>query len=407
MTVDSDGCISGDPVHYSDHMRRSSRTRRVAPVVAGALILTVVVTVLAIRATNHSLPFTPISTPNTSPPLPRATSAAVGQGQMVSMAQYPIPPNLVVLGNMSPGPDHSLWSIGSDARNVFIVKVTTSGTFDEHAIPGALGHKNVYAITAGPDGNVWFTETGAVVRMTPSGAFTAYAIAPSNSEPFGITAGPDSNLWVTDRAANQVLKVTTSGVVSAYRVPTPGSEPGPITAGADGNLWFTEYRAGRVARISTSGTITEFQVPSISGYGGWLPIGIAAGPDGNVWMSASLSCCGGAGPLQGGAVVKITPWGRFATYAVPKAKLVVGQELMREPSPRQITVGSDGKLWFDVINNLDSVTTSGAFSQYVISVTEQVADLDGLAQGPDGNIWFTASCLCNPQRSIVGMLAIT
>src|SRR4051812_3374645 len=54
-------------------------------------------------------------------------------------------------------------------------------------------------ITAGPDGNLWFTESGAnkIGRMTPAGVVTGeFAIPTPNSAPYlGITTGPDGNLW--------------------------------------------------------------------------------------------------------------------------------------------------------------------------------------------------------------------
>jgi len=59
-------------------------------------------------------------------------------------------------------------------------------------------------ITAGPDGNLWLTETFAnqVAKVTTSGAFTEYPVPTANSEPFGITVGPDQNIWFTEAGAS-------------------------------------------------------------------------------------------------------------------------------------------------------------------------------------------------------------
>src|SRR5438874_2015727 len=77
------------------------------------------------------------------------------------------------------------------------------------------------AITAGPDGNVWFTDGGttkAVGRITPSGTITEFSS--------GLSAG-------------SVLRV--------------------IAAGPDGNLWFANAgTTPAIGRITPSGTITEF-----------------------------------------------------------------------------------------------------------------------------------------------------
>src|SRR5271170_1966147 len=66
---------------------------------------------------------------------------------------------------------------------------------------------NAEVITAGPDGNLWFTEpnTGRIGRSTPSGEITEFSeLGGSSPEllkhsiPTGITAGPDGNLWFTE-----------------------------------------------------------------------------------------------------------------------------------------------------------------------------------------------------------------
>src|SRR3954467_12232651 len=70
---------------------------------------------------------------------------------------------------------------------------------------------------------------------------------------------------------------------------TPGIPPGPlaatpigIAAGPDGNLWFTEFNAARVGRITPAGVITEYSA-GISAHS--EPLGITAGPDGNMWFT--------------------------------------------------------------------------------------------------------------------------
>ena len=49
-----------------------------------------------------------------------------------------------------------------------------------------------------------------------------------------------------------------------------------IAAGPDGNLWFSDVVGNRIGRISTAGTISEFPVPTANSQ----PLGITAGPDG-------------------------------------------------------------------------------------------------------------------------------
>ena len=61
-------------------------------------------------------------------------------------------------------------------------------------------------------------------KVTTDGVFTEYQIPTFGSVPFGITAGPDGNLWFTE-SADKVGKVTTDGVFTEY--PIPAATPGP------------------------------------------------------------------------------------------------------------------------------------------------------------------------------------
>src|SRR5437870_5655210 len=113
------------------------------------------------------------------------------------------------------------------------------GAITEYPIPTASSLS--FYIAAGPDGNIWFTESGTykVAKVTRVGIVTEYAL-PSGTSPQGIVAGPDGNLWFTGGVNGAVAKVTTSGVFTEYPAPTAIYEPTAIAAGPDGNLWFTE-----------------------------------------------------------------------------------------------------------------------------------------------------------------------
>ena len=59
------------------------------------------------------------------------------------------------------------------------------------------------------------------------------------------------------------------------------ADPLGITAGPDGNLWFTNLHGASIGRITPSGTISNFTDPSIS-----FPAWIASGPDGGLWFTS-------------------------------------------------------------------------------------------------------------------------
>jgi virginiamycin B lyase len=95
-----------------------------------------------------------------------------------------------------------------------------------------------------------------------------------------LTAGPDGNLWYTEYTDNKIGRLTTTGTLTEFPLPTAHSGPTGITTGPDGNLWFTEATGQKLGRITPSGVITEFALPQPCG-----PQGITAGPDGNLWIA--------------------------------------------------------------------------------------------------------------------------
>src|SRR5262249_29248993 len=87
------------------------------------------------------------------------------------------------------------------------------------------------SITAGPDGNMWFTETNAIGRISLDGTLTEFpATGPGN-----IVAGPDGNLWFTEPSA--IGKITPAGQITEFPLPNLGASPSDITTNVDGNLW--------------------------------------------------------------------------------------------------------------------------------------------------------------------------
>lgn len=199
------------------------------------------------------------------------------------LGTYSIPSGKPAL-RMVLGPDDAVWfTLGNSG---YVGKVTTTGVITEY-----IAASTVTDITAGPDGNMWFTYESAgssnngVGKMTTSGVRTLYTIpAPYSARPQSITTGPDGNLWYTQTGASRIGKITTSGIATDYSLPTTDiTGPYGITAGSDGSLWFTASAPGntsRIGRMSTSGTLTN--IYNVSAPGGSLR-DIIAGNDGAVW----------------------------------------------------------------------------------------------------------------------------
>ena len=134
----------------------------------------------------------------------------------------------------------------------------------------------------------------ASASAAPVGEVTEFSLS-SGSGPRGITAGPDGNLWFTG------VRAAAESGGSLRRARSPSSRlnhrrqlPVGIAAGPDGNLWFTENLGEKIGRITATGTITEF--PSRTSADS-QPAWIAAGPDGNLWFTEAAGDRSAGSPI--------------------------------------------------------------------------------------------------------------
>jgi streptogramin lyase len=117
-------------------------------------------------------------------------------------------------------------------------------------------------IIAGPDGNVWFTESGygQIARIDVAGgtyAITEYPLPGVFPFPVQIIAGPDGNMWFTETGGpggygNNLGYIDLAGGtygITELPVPTPESSPVGLTVGPAGNdIWFVEVRGNQVGK---------------------------------------------------------------------------------------------------------------------------------------------------------------
>jgi hypothetical protein len=126
------------------------------------------------------------------------------------------------------------------------------------------------------------TATGQTITEFP-GAIT----------PLRITAGPDGNVWFTevDRGPG-IGRITPEGVITEFTIPTRNAGPLEITTGPDGNLWFTEAHVNRIGRVTTSGSFTEFPLPTAASRAGSAdekPAGHRCGSNFSIWSRDGFS----------------------------------------------------------------------------------------------------------------------
>ncbi len=354
-----------------------------------------------------------------------------------------------------------LSSIGGGLLAASASALTSTGTITEFTIPTPLSYP--LGIAAGPDGNLWFTETQKIGRITPAGVITEFPLPVLwlGSGPNKITAGPDGNLWFTETAGSGIGKITTSGVISEYGLPDGSANPtgitiGPdgyiwfaespcpggcnatfgsltgeaigritlsgavseftttpdpsifnsyvlgITSGADGNLWFTEGGNSAIGRITPAGVVTDFPVPDQGNQG--HVVGVTQGPDGNVWFVVGGIGCGDLSPQCNPAanpVGKITPAGVVTEFPLPDNGGLTA-----------IVTGPDGNLWFTDANEVQGqfgkigrITTAGVIKEFPLPTPNSLPI--AIASGADGNIWFVESLNNKIGRITVGPTGFT
>jgi streptogramin lyase len=277
------------------------------------------------------------------------------------ITEFPLPTAGSPPTSIVAGPDGNLWFTETGGTDR-IGRITTGGTITEFPLPTCCNA--AAGIAVGPDGALWFTEYDGqkIGRITTAGLITEFAI-PHFASPAGIVAGPDGNLWFTENDGNAIGRITTGGVITGFPIPTARSGPGGIATGPDGNLWFTELDGNRIGRITTAGVITEFLIPTAPG----VPRSITAGPDGNLWFTEDANKIG-----------RITTAGVITEFPIPTVS----------SGPSGITTGPDGNVWFtELAGRIGRITTAGVITEF--SIPTRVSGALGIATGPDGNIWFT------------------
>jgi streptogramin lyase len=308
-----------------------------------------------------------------------------------AIAEFPLPSGSLSATVYSPegitaGPDGNLWFTEAGANAIGMINPTTHA-ISSFTLPTAGA--GPYGITTGPDGNLWFAETGAVAIGTfnpTTHAISSFTLPSGSRGVDNITTGSNGDLWFTLGASHQIGEISpTTHAISEFTLsPCCYAGPNDITAGPDGNVWFTWAGIDEVAKINpTTDAITYFSVPSGTG-----PVGITAGPDGNLWFAQGW-------PLADGNLIGVInpTTDAISSFSTPTA----------DSLPWGIAAGSDGNLWFTESNagKLGSINpTSDAVTEYTVPYTGSAPY--GITTGPDGNLWFV-----DPGTNSIGVATLT
>jgi virginiamycin B lyase len=221
----------------------------------------------------------------------------------------------------------------------------------------------------GPNGNVWFMEfTGGinpvtVGEVTPGGVVTEHDVSHPNigtiTGGFDLVTGPDGNVWFTNNSEGSIANINPStGVVTNYPMYLQGTACAPtfIVVGPDRRLWalcgddinHKQY----LVRMTTSGTATFTDLKT---HGAFM---IAVGPDKAVWGI-------------GVDLIRFNPTSAKETrYPLPAGYVAA----------RTLAAGPDGNVWVSDTSNTLGATSALVFVRRVLDVTPSSTTLFGTGQ---------------------------
>ncbi len=279
------------------------------------------------------------------------------------------------------GPDGNVWfvdhtSLSSDVSG--LGKITPAGAITEYicgeTLSGCNPEARLTGITAGPEGDthLWFTDRGkhgdpssppSIGRIDSAspGTVEEFSIEAeggnAESTPQGIVAGPEGKLWFTDTGATRAIGVFDPSSPEGERVEEfseaaglpKSSRPRGIVAGSDDALWFTDTGGwpSTIGRIDPNTHMVEqFPINYQSVPGGEASFsgksGIVAGPDGDIWFTETKEGARGICKIEVADPHEIKCFSEG--LKTPKAE--TGSK------PYTLTV-AEGELWFTDHSALD------------------------------------------------------
>ena len=213
------------------------------------------------------------------------------------------------------------------------------------SVPEQMETMAPFAISVGPDGNIWFSglRSSKIGRVSPTAEISSFDLG-NGALADRLTAGPDNAIWFTDPAGNRIGRLGLEGTTAYVPLPTPESGPAGIVNASDGNLWFTEHAVDRVGRLTPLGALTEFELP----YGGG-PAGIAEGADGRLYIAENV----------GNRIDRMTMEGWVEKIPLPSSGA----------RPDSVVRAADGSIWFTefAAGKVGRLTMGGLLDEYVLA----------------------------------------
>ena len=247
------------------------------------------------------------------------------------------------------------------------------------------------AITSGSDGNRWFTEgtefTSApakIGRITPTGSISEFAPGVADGCNFciitDIAQGPGNILYITSNDPTLMrFDLATQSFATPVQMPNTTAVGGNLAVSAT-DVWITDFNNDAVWRYEiSSGLFTSFPVSD--------PADVAVDGAANAWFTQP-------GDVNAPGTSNV---GRIdaATGAVTSTPTTDGALTV---APRDITVASDGQVWFTARFTPQAVGRLNPSNDSVTLFPVANTGPSGIAASPDGTVWFTQETKGNAAR---------
>jgi streptogramin lyase len=259
----------------------------------------------------------------------------------------------------------------------------------EYMLPSGSGPLE---IVSAADHNLWFTEygngsrRGRLVRRVPgTGAMTEFTLTPAYGfdQPDGLTATPDGKLWFTEYTPSfQFADIGRIDPLNPSVITDYDvatlSPISQVAADPYGFIWFTLPAANKIGRLNPNSNPTHPEVL-------YLPVaasprGITTGPDGRIWFTEWDTT-----PGHSDLIGRITPLpgSGLLDFEHPVMPTTNGR-------PVRIRSGPDGNLYFSEVNGnkIGRVTVAGVVSE---PYSTPGRNPRGITTGPDGNLWYAGA----------------
>lgn len=191
--------------------------------------------------------------------------------------------------------------------------------------PTISGIRGTEGLVIGPDGTIYYSQSGAVGRLTPGGSAEArWVTLQGASTVWGLALDTErQRLYVGSPATMSIFVVDLAATPpTATRFLGSAGQPNGLTMGPDGILFYSDFGGGHVYRVTPEGMRTQVTMSRIAGANG-----VAFGPDGMLYVDS----------YQAGTLLRLT-----LTDGRESARQTVASGL---GSPDGLAFDADGRIY--------------------------------------------------------------